>query len=235
MDDFSVMKKPNTKIEKYYFSPATQQAIVEYQDMQDIDARSKIYTDEIRPAFEKLVENLIFIHGFIAPGETTYELKNDCVTFLFESLHKFNGKMGTKAFSYFNVVAKNWLIIRSKQRQTRAKRNVSLDELRERGGREIEAIERGQITTQEIERVEEPIVLMQRILNEIKAKPMTQNEIMCVAAIQSIIERIDEIDIVNKRAVFLYIRELTDLTPKQLSSVMSTIRKYYKEIRQNDE
>jgi hypothetical protein len=223
-----------SKPERYYFSPDTQDSIVAYQNSTDIRERERIYTDEIRPAFEKLVENLIFIHGFVSPGDSPMELKCDCVTFLYESLHKFNGAMGTKAFSYFNVVAKNWLIIRSKQRTTRSRRNVSLDELKERGGRELEMIERGQSVTTGTEPDEEPSVLMARVLGEIKGRLTSQNEIVCVNAIQSIMERIDEIDIVNKRAIFLYIREMTDLTPKQLSSVMSSVRKHYKEIRSRE-
>lgn len=224
-----------SKPERYYFSPETQKSIVRYQESPEAKVRSQIYTDEIRPAFEKLVENLIFIHGFVSPGDSPFELKNDCVTFLYESLYKFNGQMGTKAFSYFNVVAKNWLIIRSKQRTTRARRNVSLDELKERGGRELEMIERGQLPTTGKEPDEEPSVLITRVLTEIKGRLSSQNEIACIGAIQSIMDRIDEIDIVNKRAVFLYIREMTDLTPKQLSSVMSSVRKHYKEIRARDE
>lgn len=224
-----------SKPERYYFSPETQKSIIRYQESLDHKERSAIYTDEIRPAFEKLVENLIFIHGFVSPGDSPFELKNDCITFLYESLHKFNGQMGTKAFSYFNVVAKNWLIIRSKQRTSKARRNVSIEELRERGGRELETIERGQSVTTGAEPTEEPAVLIGRVLQEIKGRLTSQNEIICLRAIQSIMDRIDEIDIVNKRAIFLYIREMTDLTPKQLSSVMSSVRKHYKEIRARDE
>lgn len=222
------------KQDKYYFSPETQDAIVKYQCCQTIVEKNDIYTRDIRPAFEKLVENLIFIHGFAAPGDTQDELKNDCITFLFESLHKFNGQMGTKAFSYFNVVAKNWLIIRSKQRLNKSRRNVSLDELREKGNKELEAIERGPHNVS-FDEVVDPSVMMERVLVDVRQKLTTPNEIACMDAIQSIVERIDEIDILNKRAIFLYIREMTDLTPKQLSSVMSNVRKYYKETRKHDE
>lgn len=227
--------RPASKPERYYFSPETQDAIIRYQDANDISIRNEIYTDEIRSAFEKLVENLIFIHGFIAPGDTTFELKNDCVTFLYESLYKFNGKLGTKAFSYFNVVAKNWLIIRSKQKTTRARRNVSLDELKEKGSREYDAIERGQSTTIDINAKEEPSAIIARVVIELKSRMTSDNEIACMRAISSIMERIDEIDILNKRAIFLYIREMTDMTPKQLSSVMATVRRHYKDIINEDE
>ena len=88
-----------------------------------------IYGTGILPAFEKLVENLINIHKFTGLYDTYDDLKNDCITFLFETLHKFDGQRGTNAFSYFNVVAKNWLIIRTKQKVQRSKRSASLDDV----------------------------------------------------------------------------------------------------------
>ena len=54
--------------------------------------------------FEKLVENLILIYRFARGGETFHVLKNDCVTFLYETLYKFDNSKGTKAFSYFSVI-----------------------------------------------------------------------------------------------------------------------------------
>ena len=80
------------------------------------------------PAFEKLAENLINIHKFTSLHDTYDDLKSDCVNFLFETIHKFDGSRGTNAFSYFNVVAKNWLIIKTKQKAQKTKRSVSLDD-----------------------------------------------------------------------------------------------------------
>ena len=94
---------------KLYFNQKTQESIIEYQNEESLTRRQQIYVEGILPAFDKLVENLIFIHGFTKSfGAGSYEsLKGDCVSFLYESIHKWNPERGTKAFSYFNVVAKN--------------------------------------------------------------------------------------------------------------------------------
>ncbi len=57
-------KKPAKKNDlKLYFHSGTHDAIVKFQSEEDLSIRDTIYTEEILPAFTKLVENLIFIHG----------------------------------------------------------------------------------------------------------------------------------------------------------------------------
>ena len=65
---------------------------------------------------------------------------------------------------------------------------------------------------------------------KIKNRLTNQNEIACVNAIITLFNKIEELDFLNKRAVFVYMRELSNLTPKQLSVAMSNIRKHYREI-----
>jgi len=93
-----------------YFTMDTQAAIISFQETESQQEREELYNKEIKYAFEKLVENLIFVYGFQNPYQPTKHLQADCVSFLFETIHKWNKDKGTKAFSYFNVVGKNWLI-----------------------------------------------------------------------------------------------------------------------------
>jgi len=116
----------STTKKKLYFNEETQQGIVDFQDTEVRSEKDAIYKEKILPAFEKLVENLILIYGFAKKGESFPVLKNDCVTFLYETLHKFDNSKGTKAFSYFNVVGKNWLILNSRRRKKRVDKHLSI-------------------------------------------------------------------------------------------------------------
>ena len=109
-------KRGKTNPLKLYFHSGTQDAIVAYQKSPDRKEKERLYVTDIMPAFEKLVENLINIHKFSSLHDSYDDLKNDCVNFLFETIGKFDSTRGTNAFSYFNVVAKNWLIIKTKQK-----------------------------------------------------------------------------------------------------------------------
>ena len=218
---------------RFYFHSGTQAAIVAYQSSQTLKEREKLYVTEIMPAFQKLVENLINIHKFSSLYDTYDDLKIDCVNFLFETILKFDSTRGTNAFSYFNVVAKNWLIIRTKQKIARIKKNVSLDDVNAMTVNECRIVEdHCMIPSQDtILENENSVKNIKEMLNEIRSRMKTENELACINSILQIFDNIDELDLLNKGAILLYMRELSGLTPKQLTTTMQSIKKTYKKIK----
>ena len=222
---------------KLYFHEGTHNAIILFQDTESFKEKEQIYVKDILPAFDKLVENLIFIHGFASNGVSFEELKSDCVAFLYETLHKFDHTRGTKAFSYFNVVAKNWLIIKAKQRNKRNRRHVSIDDTESLAIRDYAKIESYNTEPPQDFRMmkADAMANLSKLLLEIKEKLSGDNELACMEAIITLFNRIDELDLLNKRAVFVYMRDLSNLNPKQLSISMSVIRKHYRSLVKDDE
>lgn len=218
---------------KLYFNSDTQHAIVKFQTTVDRKERDKLYITEIMPAFEKLVENLINIHKFAGLYDSYDDLKNDCVNFLFETIGKFDANRGTNAFSYFNVVAKNWLIIKTKQKSQKSKKNVSLDDPHLLSNHEKNIVEEHNMLPSQDLFLEglKSSETISTVLYEIREKVRTENELMCINSIITIFENIEEIDLLNKNAILLYMRELSGLSPKQLTTTMQAIKKYYKKIR----
>lgn len=215
---------------KLYFHEGTQAAIVAYQGSDSKKDQEILYVNEILPAFEKLVENLINIHKFTGLHDSYDDLKNDCVNFLFETIPKFDDSRGTNAFSYFNVVAKNWLIIRAKNRIKNIKRSVSIDDPESLTSNEQRILEEFSIVpSQEVTFENQNIAFkILELLYEIRGKVKTENELICINSIITIFENIDEIDLLNKSAILLYMRELSGLTPKQLTTAVQSIKKHYR-------
>jgi len=220
-----------------YFNKDTHDAIVRYQIESDTSVREKIYVSEILPAFDKLAENLIFIHGFAKNADSYESLKSDCVAFLYETLEKFDPTRGTKAFSYFNVVAKNWLIIQSKKRTKRNQRLVSIDDSTRLSSHDVEKIENFSVSPpQDFFMIKkESIAELFSLMEIIRLRLKSENEIACMDAIITLFKKIDDLDLLNKRAVFVYMRSLSNLNPKQLSVAMSTIRKHYRDLIKDGE
>jgi len=213
-----------------YFTADTQAAIVEYQNSTCLKEREDLYNLKIRDALEKLVQNLVFVYGFHSHYEPVENLQRDCTSFLFENLKKWNPERGTKAFSYFNVVAKNWLIMHAKKRNKLIKRSVSYENADLLSARDKAVINENELA-RPIDakiRIEESRKEILRILDHIEKKLKSHNEKVCLLAIREIFLNIDELDYLNKRAIFVYVREISGLNQKQLSVALGSIRKHYK-------
>tara|TARA_Y100000590_G_scaffold453310_1_gene598114 strand:- start:618 stop:1295 length:678 start_codon:yes stop_codon:yes gene_type:complete len=220
-----------------YFNADTQAAICDYQDAEDINKKNDLYVEKILPAFDKLVQNLIFIYGFATPAEPVEHLKSDCISFLFETLHKWDRHKGTKAFSYFNVVGKNWLIINSRRRQKNTRRHVSVD-----APESMSMVDKMAVANHDIILPPDELMIkkdfrgdIMKILLEIQKKVTGENEKKCMHAVVKVFESIDDLDYLNKRAIFVYVREISGLNPKQLSVAMSIIRKHYKALAKTED
>jgi len=226
------IRRGKKKSKNNYFSQDTHDAIRVYQNTEKLAGKHAIYIKDILPAFNKLAENLIFIHKFAKSPEAFERLKCDCVTFLYETLHKFDPDRGTKAFSYFNVVAKNWLIIQSKKTAKQRKRTISISDIEESTGAEISFHESFKVQPSQEKNIirKESKQDLDNILVQIKSNLKTEKEHACMDAIISLFDRVDDLELLNKRAVFVYLRDISNLSPKQLSVTMSKIRKHYREI-----
>ncbi len=224
------------KKQNNYFHEGTTAAILAYQDSDNEEEKEKLYISEIYPAFDKLAENLIFIYGFQGLYTSYDDLKADCVTFLYEAINKYDRSRGSKTFSYFNVVAKNWLIIRSKQRSQKVQRSVSIDNRDSLGKRDVESIENFQTLPSQDDQFEdlEFIFNIQKMLGEIESRVTNENEKACMAAVIHIFKNIDKVELLKKRAVFFYIRDISNLTPKQLTTAIASIKRHYKELKNSE-
>ena len=226
-------RKPGEKPGKAYFSKETQEAILAYQAEKNVSDRERLYVDHILPAFDSLVENLINVYGFKVMYETKQDLKTECLEFLFTTVGKFNGQHGTKAFSYFNVVAKNWLTIKSKKNAKVIKTYVSSDDKDSFTSEDLRIFESYNVVPsyEDIVEAQETGNFLADVMLELEKKVKTDNEKMCLGAIKQVVGNLDSIDILNKRAVLLYLREISGMSSKQLSVVLSVLKKHYKDIK----
>ena len=92
-----------------YFTKVHEQAIIDYCASPCYKHRSQLYESTIQPAFSEMVDKIIFTYKFnILPNIDS--LRDDCKVWLTTILNKYDPNKGSKAFSYFSVVTKNWFI-----------------------------------------------------------------------------------------------------------------------------
>ena len=107
---------------RYYFHQGTEEAIIRHNQQASPVIRERIYNEHIRNAFEKLAENIIHTFKFYYFDVPSEDVKHEVVSFLYMNMHKFQEGKG-KAFSYFSIVAKNYLILHNNNNYKRMKQH----------------------------------------------------------------------------------------------------------------
>jgi hypothetical protein len=226
------IKRKQGTVSKNYFSAETDEAIILFQNAPLIEEKHKLFNDAISPALNSLVNNLIWVYGFKHPRDSVDVMKNDCIAFLYESLHKWQPGRGTKAFSYFNIVAKRWLINESIKYQKRDSRQLNIEEPEFLSISEQLEISQAEFSEapDDVVTYEEMKFVLGKMLEGVDEACKNDREKKVVDAIKQLFDNIDDIDILNKHSALIYLREISGLDQKQLSTALSSIRKNYKDL-----
>ena len=219
-------RKRKKRTKNNYFTKVHEQAIVDYALSTCIKERTKLYTSLIQPAFEEMVNKIIFTYKFntlpnIGP------LSDDCKIWLTTILDKYDPNKGSKAFSYFSVVTKNWFIHKVKINSKRLKRETSYENIVEMGGSDSLGASAAEVDYVE-QRAEAEF--WNSLLCQIEiwdTGNLKQNEKSVLEAVKVLLHNIEDIEIFNKKAVYLYLRELTGLNTKQVVNNLNKLREKY--------
>jgi DNA-directed RNA polymerase specialized sigma24 family protein len=211
-----------------YFTQVHEDAIVEYcLEHTTFKRRSQLYEDLIQPAFSEMVDKIVYTYRFTTLPNID-ELRDDCKVWLTTILAKYDPNRGSKAFSYFSVITKNWFIHQVKKNSKRARREVDFDLV---AG---EVYDKVMMVEDEYHHRQEQKEFWEQLWSEIESwdsKQMSENEKKVYDAVKILLNSIEDIEIFNKKAVYLYLRELTGLSTKQIVSQLNKMRKKYRVFR----
>ena len=115
------------KRKNYYFTQIHEQAIIDYCKTHDMKIRNKLYEVYIGPVFNEMVDKIVYTYRFNTLPNIDY-LREDCKNWLITILSKYNPDRGSKAFTYFSVVTKNWFIAQVKKTKKRAQREILIQD-----------------------------------------------------------------------------------------------------------
>tara|TARA_R100000008_G_scaffold4749_1_gene2960 strand:- start:1521 stop:2264 length:744 start_codon:yes stop_codon:yes gene_type:complete len=225
-----IKRRPGQK-SVMYFTKDTEVSIVKFLTSEEKKEREQVYGQEILPAMKKLVESLIYVYGFKSPLMNTQELIEEGCFFLYKSLHKWDPAKGSKAFSYFNVVAKNFLINTTNSHRKKYFKHVYLDEVTSRKG---DSLIKQQIDRYvELPSTEELIINSEnRAENIARVKKVREHlsddrDLITISAVEKLFDNAQELDFINKQSIYIYLCEISGLEKKHLTKSMSKIRKIY--------
>lgn len=219
----------------HYFTKVHEQAIIDYCSSECPKERNELYKDFIGPVFDEMVDKIVYTYKFTTlPNIDT--LREDCKNWLITVLNKFDPEKGSKAFTYFSVVSKNWFIAEVKKTSKRSKREIHLEDYYFSSETNNETVASMQqlivhnTYAQDRSRHEFFAHLKEEVAGW-KQLPLRPNEQKTIQAIEILFEESANIEIFNKKAIYLYIREITGLNTKQVVSSLNKIRKRYSEFK----
>lgn len=219
-------RKPRRK--NYYFTSVHEDAIVQYTKSTCNIERTKLYESLIQPALSEMVDKITYTYKFTSLPNID-SLREECKIWLTTILDKYNKDKGSKAFSYFSVITKNWFIHKVKTTSKKMKSEVSF----EAAAGEIE--EKYLSTTNDYGIKREQREFWHFLLKEIEdwsweeeKNNALSNDMRVLRAISELLSSPQEIDILNKKAIYLYIREITGLTTKQIANSLKKYRVRYR-------
>jgi len=223
-------KKKNTKRRKnHYFTQIHEDAIVQYARTTCREERTELYVKWIQPAFNEMVDKIVFTYKFTNLPNCD-SLRDECKIWLMTILDKYDQSKGSKAFSYFSVITKNWFIHKVKKQQKRNRREVDYDNISKRFEEQYLSTDESYITEREEQE------FWTKFYTEVQSWDISQmkdNDIKVYKAINILFESKDDIEIFNKKAIYLYLREITGLNTKQIVNSLKKFRKKYSHFREN--
>ncbi len=223
-------RRRRKRTKNLYFTKVHEDAIIEYCRSSSYRERSKLYEDLIQPAFSEMVNKIIFTYKFnILPNID--QLRDDCKVWLTTILNKYDPDKGSKAFSYFSVVTKNWFIHKVKQNSKKIKKEVSFENLVENGGSDVlGTTDPGESYLEQRIEIEYWNNLLEQIEKWDSAN-IKHNEKLVLEAVKVLLHNIEDIEIFNKKAIYLYLRELTGLNTKQVVNNLNKLREKYRNFK----
>ena len=206
---------------KVYFGNEVQDAIIEYNLAEISSEKNIIYGTRIHKAFDKLAENIINTFKFTYFDDPFQDVKHEVVAFMVMNMHKYDHTKGSKAFSYFSVVAKNYLILHNNNNYKKLKTHDGMDKLDRHRSKDI-SNESDMVTlTKEI------IEYFDNNMNNIFKK---ERDLKIGYAIVDLMKQRDDIENFNKKAIYILIREMTDVETAHITAVVNVLKKHYKKL-----
>ena len=219
------MPKPKRRRRKgkQYFTKEHENAIIKYVASNDIRERSYLYNEFIGPVFSEMVDKIVYTYKFTTLPNIT-SLQEECKVWLVTILPNYNPEKA-KAFSYFSVITKNWFIAQTKKQNK--KRRTEL-EIVEQLPKELEL--KYLSTANPYPKRREHEEFFNFLKNEIDTwehEKMKENEEKVLNAVRILFESAEDIEIFNKKAIYLYMREITGLNTKQVVNNLNKMRVKY--------
>mgnify|MGYP001242014317 FL=1 len=220
------MPRKRRKKSRNYFTQDTEDAIVLYNNTSDPEIRSKIYEARIHYAFFKLTENIIHTFKFYHTEVDNLEhLQHEIITFLLSKIHLFDPTKGAKAYSYFGTIVKRWLILYNTKNYNKKIKKVEVDILTKDGSHHAYDMDSGKLQDDLNKYINLFVEYTSENIYELFPK---KNDAQIADAILELFRKRETIEVFNKKALYIYIREMVDVKTPKITKIADKLHAIFK-------
>jgi hypothetical protein len=207
---------------RYYFHQGTEDAIIRLNKETRAHMKERIYNEHIRTPFEKLAENIIHTFKFYYFDVPSEDVKHEVVSFLYMNIHKFAEGKG-KAFSYFSIVAKNYLILHNNNNYKKMKQHDSEDVMDYKRD-PVTELRGKESRSMKMEYIEQ---LADYWRNNLTTVFKRKKDLDVANSVVELIDMRHNIDNFNKKALYILIREMTGSNTQHITRVINVMKKHH--------
>lgn len=218
---------------KMYFTQDTEDAIVEYNNETNVVTRNKIFNERIKYSIDKLAENVLNTFKFPYIDDSYKNKKEDLVSHIVLNLDKYSQDKG-KAFSYFSVAAKYYLIIRNESTYKHLKTTLSIntDDTNDEG---YEIRHELPDYNQEMQNISgdknEFIYLLIDYFNKNLTKMFKRKRDIDIATcVLVLMESYQKLENFNKKNLYILVREMSGHRSQHITGVINKMKSVYAQL-----
>lgn len=214
-----------------YFDVAEEEAVRKYLLSDTFEEKNAIYNEYLRGPLDKMISSIIRRYKLYRKDMDFTDIHTDTHSFLMTKVDKFKPDKNKKAYSYFGTICKNYLMGQIIKDQKETNRKVSYEDI----SSNLES-RPDMVYYIENEKTEADDVI-QTFLTELKKyledENLTDNEVKLGIALLELFENYKTIFLgtdnnkFNKNIILLSIREMTNLSTKEIRTSMKRFKKLY--------
>ena len=223
------MVKKRRKKSKNYFTQETEDYIVIYNNLdpiKDEEERSRVYERHIHYPFFKLTQNIIHTFKFYhTEVENLEHLQHEIITFLLSKIHLFDPTRGAKAYSYFGTIVKRWLILYNTKNYNKKIKKVDVDILNDENSSHTYNMGDDKVKSDLDKYVD---IFVEHVSENIFELFPKKNDAQIADAILELFRKRESLEVFNKKALYIYIREMVDVKTPKITKIADKLYDIFK-------
>ena len=214
-----------------YFDVREENAVRKFLTASTVDEKNKIYNEFLRKPLDKMISSIIRRYKLYRKDMDFIEIHTDTHSFLMTKVDKFVPSKEKKAYSYFGTICKNYLMGQILKDQKEFNRKISYEDISSDLENSMNMIYYLDIEPENNDNVIPDLLnLIKEVLEQ---DDLNENEYKLGLALSDIFENYESIfpasdnNKFNKNIILLSLREITNMSTKEIRSSMKKYKKLY--------